>query len=52
MHFLFAFAVHITESIFLNAITDRLYISEHYIVVAADSSGTLKSAYEGNICKT
>jgi hypothetical protein len=26
--------------------------SEHYIVVAADSGGTLKSAYEENICYT
>jgi hypothetical protein len=42
----FAFAVHVTESIFLNIITNGIYTSEHYIVVAADSGGTLKSAYE------
>jgi hypothetical protein len=48
----FAFAVHMTESIFLNIITNGLYTSEHYIVVAADSGGTLKSAYEENICYT
>jgi hypothetical protein len=48
----FAFAVHVTESIFLNIITNGLYTSEHYIVVAADSDGTLKSAYEENICYT
>jgi hypothetical protein len=41
-----------TESIFLNIITNGLYTSEHYIVVAADSGGTLKSAYEENICYT
>jgi hypothetical protein len=41
-----------TESIFLNIITNGLYISEHYIVVAADFGGTLKSAYEQNICCT
>jgi nickel-dependent lactate racemase len=40
-----------TESIFLNIITNGLYTSEHYIV-AADSGGTLKSAYEENICYT
>jgi hypothetical protein len=38
-----------TESIFLNIITNGLYTSEHYIVAAADSGGTLKSAYEENI---
>jgi hypothetical protein len=41
-----AFAVHVTESIFLNIITNGLYTSEHHIVVAADSGGTLKRAYE------
>jgi hypothetical protein len=35
-----------TESIFLNIITNGLYTSENYIAVAADSGGTLKSAYE------
>jgi hypothetical protein len=48
----FAFAVHVTESIFLNVITNGVYTSEHYIVVAADSGGTLKSAYRKNICYT
>jgi hypothetical protein len=48
----FVFAVHVTESIFLNIITNGLCTSEHYIVVAADSGGTLKSAYEENICYT
>jgi hypothetical protein len=38
-----------TESVFLNKITNSLYTSEHYVVVAADSSGTLKSAYEENV---
>jgi hypothetical protein len=38
-----------TESIFLNIITNGLYTSEHYIVVAADLGGTLKSAHEENI---
>jgi hypothetical protein len=38
-----------TESIFLNIITNT---SEHHIVVAADSAGSLKSAYEENICYT
>jgi hypothetical protein len=33
----------------MNIITNGLYTSEHNIVVAADSGGTLKSAYEGNI---
>jgi hypothetical protein len=33
-------------------ITNGLYTSEHYIVAAADSGGTLKSAYEENICYT
>jgi hypothetical protein len=42
----------VTESIFLNIITNGLYTSEHYTVVAADSGGTLKSAYEENICYT
>jgi hypothetical protein len=41
-----------TESVFLNIITNGLSTSEHYIVVAADSSGTLKNAYEENICYT
>jgi hypothetical protein len=45
----FVFAVHMTESIFLNIITNGLYTSEHYISVAADSGGTLKSAYKENI---
>jgi hypothetical protein len=40
----FDFAVYVTESIFLNIITNGLYTSEDYIVVAADSGGTLKSA--------
>jgi hypothetical protein len=31
-------------------ITNGLYTSEHYIAVAADSGGTLKSAYEENNC--
>jgi hypothetical protein len=39
----------VTESIFLNLITNGLYTSEHYIVVATDSGGTLKSAYEENL---
>jgi hypothetical protein len=30
----------------MNIITNGLYTSEHYIIVAADSGGTLKSAYE------
>jgi hypothetical protein len=38
-----------TESVFLNIITNGLYTSEHYIVVASDSGGTLKSAYKENI---
>jgi hypothetical protein len=33
----------VTESIFLNIIANGLYTSEHYIVVAADSGGALKS---------
>jgi hypothetical protein len=36
----------------MNIITNGLYTSEHYIVVAADSGGTLKTAYEENICYT
>jgi hypothetical protein len=48
----FAFAVHLTESIFMNIITNGLYISEHYTVVAADSGGTLKGAYKENICSS
>jgi dUTPase len=48
----FTFAVHVTESIFLNIITNSLYTSKHYIVVATDSGGTLKSSYEENICYT
>jgi hypothetical protein len=48
----FAFAVRVTESIFLNIIINSLYTFEHYIVVAADSGGKLKSAYEENICYT
>jgi hypothetical protein len=48
----FAFAVHVTESIFLNIITNGLYTFELHIVVAADSGGTLKSAYKENICYT
>jgi hypothetical protein len=44
--------VHVIESIFLNIITNGLYTSEHYIVVAADSGGALKSACEENICYT
>jgi hypothetical protein len=43
---LFVFVVHVTESIFLNIIINGLYTSEHYIVVAADSGGALKIAYE------
>jgi hypothetical protein len=50
MHFLIWFDAHVTESIFLNIITNGLYTSENYIVVAANSGGTLKSAYEENIC--
>jgi hypothetical protein len=42
----------VTESIFLNTITNGLYTSEHYIVVAADSGGTSKSTYKENICYT
>jgi hypothetical protein len=41
-----------TESIFLNIITNVLYTFEHYIVVAADSGGTVKSTYKQNICYT
>jgi hypothetical protein len=41
-----------TVSIFFNIITNGLYTSEHYIVVAADLGGTLKNAYEENICYT
>jgi hypothetical protein len=41
-----------TESVFLNIITSDPYTSEHYIVVAADLGGTLKIAYEENICYT
>jgi hypothetical protein len=52
MHFLFAVAVHVTDSLFLNIITNGLYTSEYYIVMAADSGGTLKSACEENICYT
>jgi hypothetical protein len=37
----FAFAVHVTESVFLNIITNGLDTSEHYIVVAADSGACL-----------
>jgi hypothetical protein len=48
----FAFAVHMTESVFLNIITNGLYTSEYYIVMAADLGGTLKSAYKENICCT
>jgi hypothetical protein len=40
--------VNISEEI----ITNGVYTSEHYIGVAADSGGTLKSAYEENICYT
>jgi hypothetical protein len=40
------------ESIFLKIITNVLYTSEYYIVVAADSGGMLKSAYKENICYT
>jgi hypothetical protein len=36
----------------MNVITNGLYTSEYYIVVVADSGGTLKSAYEENICYT
>jgi hypothetical protein len=39
------------ESVFLN-ITNGLYTFEHYIVVAADLGGTLKSTYKENICYT
>jgi hypothetical protein len=46
----FTFAVQMTELIFLNIFTYGLYTYEYYIVVAADSGGTLKSAYEENIC--
>jgi hypothetical protein len=47
----------VTESTFLNTvgnyiITNGLYASEHYSVMVADSGGTLKSAYEENICYT
>jgi hypothetical protein len=35
----------VTESIFLNINTSGLYTSECYIVVDADSGGTLKSAF-------
>jgi hypothetical protein len=52
MHFLICFSVNVTESVFLNIITSGLYTSEHHIVVAADSGGTLKSAYEENFCYT
>jgi hypothetical protein len=31
---------------------NSLYTSEHYIVVAADLGGILKSAYKENICYT
>jgi hypothetical protein len=48
MHFLICF-VHAIESIFLNIITNGLYTSEHYIVVAADSDGTKMSVYKENI---
>jgi hypothetical protein len=48
----FNLTLHVIESIFLNIITNGLYTSEHYITVAADSGGTLKSAYEENICCT
>jgi hypothetical protein len=41
-----------TENIFLNIITNGLNTSEQYIVVAADSGDTLKSAYEENIYYT
>jgi hypothetical protein len=44
--------LHVIDSIFLNMITNGLSTSEHYIVVAADSGGTLKSACEENICYT
>jgi hypothetical protein len=33
----------------MNIITNGLYTSEYYTVVAADSGGTLKSAYKENI---
>jgi hypothetical protein len=36
----------VAEPVFLNIITNSLYTSEHYIVVAADSRGALKIAYE------
>jgi hypothetical protein len=42
----------VAESVFLNIITNGLYTSEQYIVMAVDSGGTLKSAYEENICYT
>jgi hypothetical protein len=35
---------------FLNIITNSLYTYEHYISVAVDLCGTLKSAYKENIC--
>jgi hypothetical protein len=41
MHFLIYFAVHVTKSVFLNIITSGLYTSEHYIIVAADTSGAV-----------
>jgi hypothetical protein len=41
-----------TESVFWNIITNGLYTSEHYIVVAADLGGALKSAYEESISYT
>jgi hypothetical protein len=43
MHF--AFTIHMTDSIFLNIITNSLCTSEHYIVVAADLGDMLKSAF-------
>jgi hypothetical protein len=43
-----AFAIHVI----LNIITNGLYTSEHYIVVAADTGGALKTTYEENICYT
>jgi hypothetical protein len=48
----FTFALQVTESIFLNIFTYGLYTYEYYIVVAADSGGALKSAYEENIFHT
>jgi hypothetical protein len=39
---LFAFAVQVNESIFLNIITNGLYTSEHYIAVAADLGWYIK----------